>query len=1085
MTIRQEISSTFKCPILAPTEDNLEKLGLDPNQKTDIENRFHNLQQLMRLGTTGAPTSTALPQAAISHINTQNMVRVAEAVRSNTLKPSAVNGFNRMLARDFGITNQWFGLGDEYTEQGWVRESISRIQRLWKGGMRETLQRMAVNETFKQAYEPIVARMRALGLRTDQIDRITTNAVELGFAPFIQNAESLAPRGRQVLLGKYDEYIAEMRALGLPKQLIDEVLNAGNKVAQTNHRILSAMQDAGINVPETPFFGYFPRIMSEEASMRFNWKWRDENHVTWNNGSDSAITESFLKGRTTSEFIVEDEVIMDFLLRNLGRLDHDDPLYYYRAVNDSPDAGIADVLDSRYGLAQVVKQMLEDNHSDVVKAMIDSALISKVPFTNVETFEHIRDTLNFPFDNLREVFAADWRTGMQVYQTQLETIAAQTGFVNLMVKEVTQGGWGVTALQRASNPDFANWVPLRDVLEPRILGKTFQADNPMLNDYFVHPVAAELAVAAQKLQMSPMHMGSLARAFASINRTFRQLALATIEYVPRQFWQVAVSTAAAGGSIATLPIYMSKMIMYELSQHFNIGNPSRLFNNTKPTVKLADGRVVTEWEAFQWGLSTGILTRFDPVQGQISPGRYRNGSVVGQLRYLSHTLKEEGIPRTLEEFSTLLSSAADAAYYPLAVVNNIMNNAAAFNTLMTVTKRQSAFDEAVRIGSGLTSLSVKSFETLDEAFEHTRRYFFLYDDFTYMDTQIRNFVIPFWGYLGKAIPAAVRYAIRHPSRFYAHQQLYALANSPVQDDEWLSEGTVDEWTLHANPIFFRVPGLRDDGRDSYFVVPLESIDPVNSAISWLSDPAQSVLEYFGIWNEHIVRTTSERLDNSKTNTMINRMLEETFPVWKGIASEVRGEDLLGRPLEEGGKVNEYLGLRMSPRAAMWIETLLPVVGSVNRINPGGVFGTPSRYDPFAQEWTLGEPSWAGVPRSSRDAFLTNNPYQALRYAGIKVYPVDVYLNAGHTYDSLSISLNEMDSLINKMKADLPRLDGNLRREREVEIAELEYLYEQTVNDMKLFADFMKREGLNPRAAYDTLRQQNIRIGDLDDEQDTP
>lgn len=1077
MTIKQEMVEVFNCPVLAPTEDNLRKLELDPNQKTDIENRFNALQQMLRVGTTGTNKSSKLSQAAISDINTRNMVRVGESISSNTLKPSAVRGWNRMLARDFGVVNQWMGLGDAYTEQGWVRESINRIQRLWRGGMRESLQRMAVNNTFKEAYEPLVARMRALGLRTDQIDRITTNAVELGFYPFLQAAESLAPRGRQILMGKYQTYLEEMRALGLPQQMIDDVLAAGNKVAQTNHRILQAMQDAGINVPETPIFGYLPRIMSEEASMRFNWKWRDEHGITWNDGTDSSITETFLKGRTTSEFVVEDEVLMDFLLRNLGRIDHDDPLYYYKLANGST---IGDVLDNRFGLAQVVKEMLERNHSNVVEALIDSGLLSKVPFTTVEIFEYIRDTLNFPFDNLREVFASDWRTAMRTYQTQLEEVAAQTGFVNLLVKEATSGTWGVTALQRASKPEFSNWVPLRDVLDPRILGKTFQSNNPVLGDIYVHPVAAELAVAAQKLQMSPQHMGSLARAFASINSTFRKLALATFEYIPRQLWQVSISTAAAGGSIAMLPVYVHKMVLYELSSHFpNIGNPSKLFDNTKPAVRTMDGRVLTEWEAFQWGLSTGILTRFDPVGGQVSPGRYNSSGVRDSLRYLSHTLTTEGIPRTIEEGTNALTRIVDKAYYPLAVANNIMNNAAAFNTLMSVTRRQTAFDEAVRIGSGLSSLSVKSFDTIDEAFEHTRNYFFLYDDYTYLDQGIRNFVIPFWGYLGKAIPAAVRYAIRHPSRFYAHQQLYALANSPVQDDEWVAEGTVEEWMIHSNPVFFRVPGMRDDGRDSYFVIPFESLDPVNSALNWVSSPAQAVMERFGIWDEHIVRTTRERIDDSKTNTLLNQMLEETFPIWKATASEIRGEDLLGRGLEEGGRVSEYLGVRMEPRTAMWIETLLPVVGSLNRLNPGNVFGTPARYDPFNQEWALGQPSWAGVPRSSRDLFQTDNPYAALRYAGIKVYPVDVYLNSGHTYDSLSIAIGEMDKLINAMETDLVRLPAELRRQREMEIAELEYIREQTVEDMKKFGDFMKREGLNPRAAYDTLRQQNIRIGDLE------
>lgn len=1087
MTTRQVINELFKCNVLAPTEDNFEKLEFNAADPTEIERRVSALQHLLQLGTTGAAKKTTLDQSTISVINTRNMVRVGEAVRSAVLDPDAVRGANRALARDYGVVQQWLGMGDEYTQQGWVRESLNRIQRLYRGGMRETLVRMGVNQTIKEEYEPLLRQLRGLGLRQDQIDRITTNAVELGYLPFLQDAQSLAPRGRQILIDRYNTYIKEMRDLHIPQNVIDNVLAAGHKVAATNHRIAVIAADAGINLPETPLMGYFPRVMSDQAQQRFNWKWRDEHTVTWNTGADSAITEAFLKGRSTSEYIVEDEVILDYLLRNLGRADHDDPLYYYKLVEGE---SIGDLLNSKYGLATAVKEMLERNHPQVFEAMINSGLLSKVPFSTVEVFDYIRDTLKFPFDNLREVFATDWRTAMRVYETQLAEVAAQSGFVNKIVAEASSGTWGVTAAQRFANPkQYEGWVPLRAVIDPRIMGKTLQDRNPVLGDIFVHPVAAELAKAAQDLQMNPQHLGALAQVFRNINRSFRQLAVMTLEYIPRQVWQVGISTLAAGGNIATLPAYASKMILYEIMSHKGM-DASRLFDKVKPAIRRADGTIMTEWEAFNWAMSTGIVTRFDPVQGQLNPGNYAHRTnVTQQLRYLGHTLSEEGIPRTLEEASSVLTGLVDKIYYPFAVTNNIMNNAASFNALMSVTRRQRNFDEAIRVGGNLASLSTKTFETADEAVEHLKHFFFMYDDFTYNDRNIRNFVIPFWGFLSKNIPAAVRYAVRHPSRFYAHQQLYALANSPVQDDELISEGTVDEWSLYANPIYFRVPSLTG-GRDSYFVLPMESIDPINSGINWVSQPGEAILEMFGIWNEHRVRTTRERLEQqpgstTRTNQLINEMLGETFPIWKAIASEIRGEDMLGRPLEEGARINEYLGLRMAPRTAMWLETLIPLLGSINRLNPGGVLGTPSRYDPFTGEWTLGRDSWAGVPRSSRDTFQTNNPYEHLRYIGVKIYPLDVYLNMGHTYDSLSVSLSNTRRLLARMREDLPRLSPELRAQREQEIAEIVYIYEQTQADLEKFKDFMKRQGLSPHQAYDRLRGANIRIGDLEDVDTVP
>ena len=1096
MTIRQEMGKLFSCNLPAITSDNLKKLDIDENQKTEIERRFNLLQAQLKVSQVGGNPRVKMRQQEIATINNQNMIRVGESIRSVAFKQSNAQGLQGFLARDMAIVHDWMGMGRDFTNAGWVRESMNRIRRLWRGGINDMIRRYGMIEYTRKTYAPLVDMLKKKGLRQDQIDRILTDAIEKSMYPIMRNSQNLGQRGLELLDQKYRNFIDSLyNVYHLTDPEVKSLVDAGEGMAQVYHRLATAAQDAGINVNETEVWGYFNRILSTDAERRYTWKWEDENHIRWNDNSATPVTESLLKSRTTSQYIVEDEVLLDYVLRSIGEQDGQDPTYYYKLVTGEPDGGIGDVLDSNYGLSKVVGAILERNHPEVVESLIDSGLLSKVPFSTVEIFEHMRQTLDFPFENLREVFAVDWNVGLRTYREQLGKVAEESGFVNLVLKEAIEGNWGVNTLKRTQNPSlYSGWVPLREVIHPRILNKSFQSYNPLLGDLYIHPTVAALAKAQQELVLSPSGLSSFGRIIRSINTRFKQLALASLEYIPRQVWQNLIAVGAAGGNILTMPIAASKFFMYNAFAHSNPELAGRLFNNTAKRYRLADGTLLTELELVRHLEDVGILSRFEPLTGrELNPASYSPNGVKRQARYLIHTLRNEGVPRTLEEATEFSGGLLDRVTYFLAYTNNLLNNIGVFNTIESTTRYvgdTSPLRQGIHRAGTLTSASLKSYETVDEAIENARQFFFFYDDMTYYDRTISNYVIPFWGFLSKNIPNVVRYAARHPNRFMAWQRVYALANAPVQDDEWMNEGSVDEWMLHSNPIWFKIPGGRPDGRDEYFASPLESIDPLNSALNWIGAPAQAVAEHFGIWTEHTVRTTRTRVGehpwmSTGTNKALQGLMEQTYPLWKGIAAEVSGEDLRGVPLDEGATVDSFLGVRMSPRLEMWLTTLAPVLRTIDTVNPNDMFGTPAQYDVNTGQWMQGQPSWAGVPRTSRDNFGTNNRYEMLRYLGIKIYPVDVYMNAGLTYDTLTVDIIEGRKAVAKMKENAMLLpEGRLKQERLAEIAEYEYIIEQSREDLRRFGDFMRREGLNPRQAYDRMRVRNTRIGDLPDVDNT-
>lgn len=1099
-TARQIIEVMSKCPVLAPSTDNLKQLEIDPSKKTDIEQRAARLYNRLRQLGTGMADPRALSQETINQINANNIQRAMTVAESAALKPGSGRGMAGMLARDFAIVRDWLGMGDKYTELGWVRESLNRTRRAYRGGISDAFRRHQFAERIDQLQSAVLETLKKRGLRDDQIRYITTEAVEKGFYPILRQTQNTGTRATAYLDAEYGRFFNELtNTYGLSAKEAQDILGTGEKAAYLYHYAAGIAHDAGVAVSETEAWGYFPRIMSDQAQRRLNWKWEDENKVRWNTGETVAPTEGFLKSRTTTQFIVEDEMMLDYILRNLGRQKGDVNYYFKVGAPDVEGAGIADILDSRYGLSQVVGSVLENHHPEVVEALLDSHLLSKVPYSTVEVYKYIRDTLRMPFDNLDEVFQVDWRLGMETYRHQLEKAAEQSGFVNKLVAEAVNGNWGVGSITRLTDPAYQDFVPLKQVIMPNILAKSFQASNPGIGDVYVHPVVAQMAKAAQELQMSPYTMGIFARITRQMNRKFRQLVLATFEYIPRQLWQNMISLGAAGGDMLKFPVNTSRLILYNLIEQVSPGNGMKVFDNKRRIYKLGDGRMLTEAELYNHLHDVGFLTRYEPLTGNApttgynattlreSPATWAK-SMRRNARYLRHALASEGIGRATEELASQVGDVFDSATFPIAFSNTLLNNAAAFTAVESMSRVYNVgapehfLRAAGRTPSGTT---FKAFDTVDEALQHAQDYFFFYDDLTYYDRMIRNHVIPFWGFFSKNIPAAVRYAVRHPSRFIAHQRLYSLANLPVMGDENLTESSVPGWTLDQSPVFFKVPGGRPDGRDAYFVIPLESVDPIRSGLRWVTDPAVSLMEAMGIWRDHSIKTTGERLSeqprmDTQTNRVLTDYMKKLFPLWQAGIQTVMGETFDDTPLDEGATVDEFLGVRMAPSVRLWLEALLPILGTVNRYNPGNFRGTATTYDPNTGLWTPGTPSWAGVPMSGRDSFHQNNPYTMFQYAGIKIYPVDTAINMGQSYDQLRISLREGRKYVQKMKEDLSRIEegSSLYQQRQYEIAQMEYVISETQKDMLKLEAYMQQHGYDPGQAYNALRRSNTRVGDL-------
>jgi hypothetical protein len=815
----------------------------------------------------------------------------------------------------------------------------------------------------------------------------------------------------------------------------------------------------------------------------------NQGNVTFDNGDIAPITDVLNKSRLTHEYTVEDEVLLDYVLRHVSSQKYGSPVALYEQATGVSGAGIADVLDSHQSL---LRSFL-DVAPDTLDSLVDSGLLSKLPLPATDIVRELGRVYDFPFEGLREVFAVDWDKGMEIYSSNLERLAHKSGYVNQLVKNSIDGNWGVPRSVVISDTTgrYTGFVPLvsYDAAVPGVLPSTLLSQmglsatrqremGLMLEHTYVHPTVAKLARSSLQLQISPEALGTAGRFFHQINTSFSGLAVATLEYVQRQFWNTIAAQHAGEGNILSVPKYATIMM---LAQARGVPIQSML-DDSRQLYKLQDGTRLSERGLWNYLADSGFLSKEEPLTGELlNPGGYHNWNplaVSRNLRWMSNTVHQHnGWLKLLEELGVGASAAIDQVTYPIKWANNWLDNAGRFAMITSIASERGLGD----IPRAILSQSIKKTDTVEDAVQHAGNFYFQYDDITQTDSFVSRFLIPFWGFHAKNIPASVRFVMRHPTRFMAYQRLYALANRPVANDQdgMLTEGTTPGWLMQQTSIYFRTPR-------GYFAVPMGSLDPISSGLQWVTDPASATLEHMGIFPNASPKATGDRLRSNPTNTdnAIMNMLDNTYPVFKAIAHQVANQDNFGRPLDEGARVTTFLGYRMAPSMRMWLETLVPSLGTLNRVNPGNRFGTPLNRDPQTGEWSPGTPSQmplsGGAPRSDRDNFQTNNPYTWASAAGVKVYPVDVYLNAGYSYDELRRTVLDTKRFQRSLEDGLLQLEpgSDVYHQQEFKIQETQRLLDATVNDMNNLEDWARVHGFNVRQAVDKLSESNRRIGDL-------
>ena len=1074
------MANPFNCEI--PDVDSARsKRIFSQSERDQVSKRMDILLRRLKATVQPSPRAKTVMHKNIAQSMAERLRKSARLARLAAFNPNNARAYETFLAMEFSTKKQALGLADNFTEAGKVVDDLRTARRLGRGSLHQMIADIEMVGRNRRAYDNVRHLRRKYQVPQQVFDNLTTRAVEIGWYPYLQQGMRLGPEGVLVLQHEQRKFIDQLHELGFLQADIDLLGREAGAVADTYMEAYNLAKGFNVTVSTVDDINYFPRLFSEEALTRFSWK-QEAQHIHRVVGGDpQSVGATFLKGRDTFNFIVEDEILLDYVLRRA------DPDIYKTLEVDN----IRDLFDDNRKLGEALFNHLTEPQLD---SIVDSGLLSKIPMNSSEVYEHLLKAYELPFEGIAELMAVDWGQAANLYRRQLETLAGDSEMVHLMTKASIEGGWGITEAQRIADPDkFRRFVELLSVIPGDIVDK-FAVKAKTLSKVYVHPVVAELFRAQFDIATNPNAMATIAGMIKQFNTVWKRTGLATTGFIYRQLINMPFQIWSAGGNILEYVNLVPRSFNIMLDAHRRNVPIHEFYSKQLNNVRRLQPSLsnITEQGLWRRLQSDGLLTEVMPWSGEDIARKPVSRSIRAQGRYMKSIFEQfpqmnapEFAKRIFNQTGRSVGSLTGDAFYAFQLFNAEFENIARFATV------KSLMSEGVvpRVGKTLAG-NLSGPMDYDTAVNIMKDYFYFYDDLGRADRFLSSYVVPFWGFISRNTFAQFRHLIRNPSKFLAYNRLYAALNQPARDEgENLPEGALPDWARSARPLYW--VRENDKGETEYFFLPMTSLDPISDGQSNINDIGNAVLHMFGIWPE-IGRTRQQAIDDlpwnsTETNTALGKMMANTFPAYKTAYSALTGRDVeTNRPLKEdetGRQFSSFLGIEMSPLMRHTLENFVPALRTLNKFNPFGMFGRGALVDTKTGELIdPGQTSVFGVERANRDIV---NDYRATwqrvsSFFGLDFREIDVALNMGYTEDQIRFEINDGIKQVRKAEAELGRIQSPARLEEQLaNIEAMKLLIARMRLDLQSFIRWREERGYETRRAIRILSDRELSLQQLE------
>lgn len=719
-----------------------------------------------------------------------------------------------------------------------------------------------------------------------------------------------------------------------------------------------------------------------------------------------------------------------------------------------------------YEAPTVLAKKVEQLDQASFDLLMDTGTLGKMPTSTTHLAEQVIKRLNLEgeFKDLGEFMLVNPDQAMKNWASTMADAAAKEPFNAQMADAAVLDGW---AFKNAAEAP-AGFVQART----------------MPNGLYFHPDVAGTIDIIHEMD-KPHNLGW----FASAMQVIKRQMLATGAFVVKNALGNTFQYVRAGGD----PSLMAN----QLTKHFAELN-GRGLQAYDDTVKAFAKGTMTEREAVRAYLQSGngndVSLFYSDMLLDKNPATYKGWTpetIKQHTGYLINDLLRTGsVPgfgRDLLKIGNNLSN--DAVWVAMIGAESVeggLKKALFLSILRDERKGGDLFRSMV--GSNLPE-----FTTVDDATNYIAKYFYNYTDKGRADRSLSTYVFPFWQYFSRNLTGSLYNAINHPGQIVNTWRLYTFANSlsGATSDPMLNDLTVDRMTQKRMPLFFKT-GTDENGKSTYFTLPLADYDQGMDGINTMLNYGRMALNATGM---QTIGTPTERREtvfgrevgNPLPFLPLDSFVQMLHPTWKIAvqgAEVAMGKDdfITGKKLSQPGttiegRKNSFLGVEMPPWMSTMLGEAVPMLRTINAVNPGDVFGTSEYTD--AQGNLKRDPTKAfgglGAYRTDRDA--RNSMGRLSSFMGVNMTPLDTAINAQKSIGDMTSMHYKLVQLIRRMDKDaqLTTVPQPQKDRLKQELMGVDYAIMDGIKRVQFWAD---QNHIPTKKARELMIRNNILVNDL-------
>lgn len=1086
--------------------------NIPEGEQLDVATRVRDLiRRYQSMSPNSADLNTVSDAKAKAAANFNFIMRTAAGMNAS---PNSQRNMGYYLSYLFGLEQNVLGLGDDFTDAGRISNALNTVRRAGQGTVHERLSRIQFIDDALRADKVFEEIRRNHRISRTDWNILKLDAYEVGWHPYAQKEYGLVNTPSiQFLRDRQVRFHDKLKELGVTQGEARRMARSVQQVVDNYNAALETLQNFGIKMGEggRGMINYLPRNFSTETRRRIGWSRNQDRFETF--GLDGAETLSvgsvMSKSRESFHYVPEDSMILDLLLTEAV------PDIYMKMGVQGIDDLLADGV-----LSRVFVEYIDRVNPRMFDAMVDNGLVSKVPMTTTELFEYMKVRYELPFGNIDEFHGTDFAEMSAVYKNQAERLAGRSIMTHFTAKAAVEGGWGVTAAERAADPMYASYIRLTSPQpgNENVVIRTAEAERLGIDaldnaEVYVHPIVAELYRAQIDIFTDPNQMGIIARIADDFSTTFQQMSLATSGFVFRQMYAPFMQIWAGGGRLdvyanvlgrATAQIGKLKgagLSLDTFDEAFDNGIKRYLF------VDETTGKeeMFTMREMWRMMRQAGEVEEMMPFMGESVRSTGYNPTAKGvniggvqipmsgvaqglwrQKQYLSdvmHSHKLTGGDKVAEMYRTLNTGwrrVSSQAFFTFAATNVLFDNMGRFALLLSLTDT-SDINRVIRMAQGNFKNGGGAVD-FNNAMRRVNNYFFRYDNAGKLDEWMRH-IRPFWMFTSRNNFSIFRMMVREPGKFMAYQRLFAALNAPDGEDESnpLPMGAIPDYVNNTAPLMWIIRDDKGNPRQ-VFTLPRAQFDNIASGTEEVTSGLDAVLDHFGMWPGRRRNISDVYQDlpwaERSTNRFLRSWAQDSYGHIQALFTLTTGQDpYTGRMVrvnETGLVESNLLGMEVTPLQKTVIEQLFPLARNVNRSNPGGLFGTPPRFDGEGNLLEPGKPSWADVPRQPNSADFRVWWQRTASALGFNIYKFDVLEQLGYRQAEVQVYIRDGYKALGQKRQQILGMTDPQEINLEIEkLRMMEALQAALVIDYVNLINWGQERGLNYNGAVGYMRRNNL------------